>query len=364
MQAGRAGGSARRARSYPTPAVDRGSGAPTAYHARVQPDPSPLVSVVIPTYNQASYLRASIDSVLAQTYPAVEVVVVDDGSTDETPDILASYGDRIRAIRQTNHGAANALNHGIRESRGRYVCWLSSDDAFVPDKVARQVAAFEADPELGLSFMGFDTIDAQGAFIADRSDLPWRHPDLLVSVFWANPINGSTVMMPRAVMDEVGPFDEALRADVDAEMWFRVLAGHPAAHIPGVHLHYRVHDKALSADRGLMHRSKTMVRQRILREGILVGRLQAHDRAATPRILAEMSEMFTGQGMHDLGRALLVRSMRMGRAWPAQRSAAARLVEARLPKRLRRLRRPSIRRWLGRTRRLVGAAARRLPGAR
>ena len=83
----------------------------------MQPDQSPLVSVVIPTYNQASYLRASIDSVLAQTYPAIEVVVVDDGSTDETPDILASYGDG-RAIRQTNHGAANALNHGIRESTG------------------------------------------------------------------------------------------------------------------------------------------------------------------------------------------------------------------------------------------------------
>lgn len=330
----------------------------------MQPDQSPLVSVVIPTYNQASYLRDSIDSVLAQTYTAIEVVVVDDGSTDETPDILASYGDRVRAIRQTNHGAANALNHGIRESTGQYVCWLSSDDAFVPDKIARQVAAFTANPELGLSFMGFDQIDAQGAFVADRSDIPWRHPDLFVTVFWANPINGSTVMMPRSVLDEVGPFDEALRADVDAEMWFRVLARHPAAHIPGVHLHYRVHDKALSADRGLMHQSKTTVRQRILRDGILIRRLQAHDRGATPRILAEMSAMFARQGLHDLGRALLVRSVRTGRAWGAQRHAAAKLVEARLPKRLRRLQLPSARRSLGRARRLAAAAVRRLPGAR
>jgi teichuronic acid biosynthesis glycosyltransferase TuaG len=330
----------------------------------VQPDLSPLVSVVIPTYNQASYLRASIDSVLAQTYPAIEVVVVDDGSTDETPDILASYGDRVRAIRQTNHGAANALNHGIRESTGKYVCWLSSDDAFVPDKVARQVAAFTANPELGLSFMGFDQIDAQGAFVADRSDIPWRHPDLFVTVFWANPINGSTVMMPRTVLDEAGPFDEALRADVDAEMWFRVLARRPAAHIPGVHLHYRIHDKALSADRGLMQRSKTTVRQRILAEGLLVERLRADDRAATPRILAEMSAMFTQQGLYDLGRGLLVRSVGTGRAWGAQRHAAAKLVEARLPKRLNRLRPPSVRRWLGRARRRFSSAVRRLPGVR
>jgi hypothetical protein len=180
-------------------------------------------------------------------------------------------------------------------------------------------------------------------------------------VFWANPINGSTVMMPRHVLDEVGSFDETLRADVDAEMWFRVLARHPAAHIPGVHLHYRVHDRSLSADRSLMHRSKTTVRRRILRDGILVRRLQAHDRAATPRILAEMSATFTRQGYDDLGRALLTASFRTGRAWGAQRPALAMQLKARLPSRLRAVRRPSLRRLAGRARRLVRAAVRRRP---
>ncbi len=334
----------------------------TTYHARVPPDAPPLVSVVIPTYNQASYLRASIDSVLAQSHAPIEVVVVDDGSTDDTPAILDGYGEGIRAIRQTNHGAAHALNHGIRESRGAYVCWLSSDDAFLPDKVARQIAAFEADPGLGLSFMGFDTIDADGAFIADRSDIPWRHPDLLVSVFWANPINGSTVMMPRRVLDEVGPFDEALRADVDAEMWFRVLARYPAAHIPGVHLHYRVHAQALSADRGLMHRSKTTVRRRILRDGVLLRRLRDHDRSGMPRALAEMSETFTRQDYPDLARALLFASLRSGRARDAQSRAAGALVRARLPARLRTTRWPSPRRLAGRAKRLARSALRRVPG--
>ena len=143
----------------------------------------PLVTVVIPTYNQASYLREAIDSVLAQTYPAIEVIVVDDGSTDETAAVLRSYGERIRAIHQENHGAAHALNRGIREATGEFVCWLSSDDAFLPDKVALQVDAFAADPGLGLCFTGFDTIDAAGAFRADRSDIPLLHPDLFVSVF-------------------------------------------------------------------------------------------------------------------------------------------------------------------------------------
>ena len=301
----------------------------------MQPPDTPLVSVVIPTYNQARYLSDCIDSVLAQSYPAIEIVVVDDGSTDSTPDVLAGYGRRITTFRQTNHGAASALNRGIQASRGAFVCWLSSDDAFTPDKVALQVAAFGADTSLGLSFMGFDTIDADGRFKADRSDIPWRHPDLLVAVFWANPINGSTVMMPRHVIDDIGPFNETLRADVDAEMWFRVLERYPAAHIPGVHLHYRVHSQALSADKGLMRHSKATVRDSVLRSGVLVRRLQAYDRAAAPSVLAEMSATFTAQGYRELARGLLVASMRSGRAWPRQREALRVLAAAQVPTRLK-----------------------------
>lgn len=326
------------------------------------------MSVVIPTYNQGAYLRSCIDSVLAQTYPSIEIVAVDDGSTDDTAQVLAEYGSRIRVIRQPNRGAANALNRGIRESGGAFVCWLSSDDAFLPDKIALQVGAFKADPSLGLSFTGFETVDAEGTFKADRSDITWRHPDLLVSVFWANPINGSTVMMPRAVVDEVGPFDETLRADVDAEMWFRVLERYPARHIPGVHLRYRVHDRSLSADRGLMHRSKTVVRRRILRDGVLVRRLQAHDRRATPRVLAEMSEMFSGQGFRQLAEDLLIASLRSGLAWRAQRRAAGAILGARLPDRVRPMlrgpKRPrrsmAIRRLPGRVQRAIRSVVRRL----
>jgi len=292
---------------------------------------TPLVSVVIPTYNQARYLGECIDSVLAQSYPAIEIVVVDDGSTDATPDVLAGYGDRINHLRQSNHGAANALNNGIRASRGAFVCWLSSDDAFTPDKVARQVVAFGADPSLGLSFMGFDTVDADGRFKADRSEIAWRHPDLLVSVFWANPINGSTVMMPRRVIESIGPFNETLRADVDAEMWFRVLERYPAAHIPGVHLHYRVHAQALSADQSLMRRSKATVRGAVLGSGLLVRRLKAHDRGAAAAVLAEMSETFTRQGYRGLARGLLIASFRAGRAWPRQQEALSMLVGASVP---------------------------------
>lgn len=106
---------------------------------RPSADPrEPLVSVVVPTYNQANYLRSAIESVLTHDYPNIELIVVDDGSTDATPEVLRDYGDAIVLIRQPNRGAANPLNEGIRAARGTYVCWLSSDDAFLPGKLRRQ----------------------------------------------------------------------------------------------------------------------------------------------------------------------------------------------------------------------------------
>ena len=89
---------------------------------------APLVSVVIPVYNQGQYLAAAIESVLAQKYEPIELIVVDDGSSDDTPAVISQYVDRISSIRQSNHGASHALNHGIQASQGSLVCWLSADD--------------------------------------------------------------------------------------------------------------------------------------------------------------------------------------------------------------------------------------------
>ena len=256
--------------------------------------PDPLVTVVIPTYNQASYLPAAIQSVLEQDYPNVELIVVDDGSTDATPGIIAGYGDAIVHIGQPNRGAANALNAGIRAANGSLVCWLSSDDVFLPGKLRRQVDAFREEPDLGFCYTGFVTMDAEGRDLRDVSDVPTIHPDLFVSVFWANPVNGSTVMMPRAIFDEVGPFDETLRADVDGDMWLRVLKTRRARYLPGASLRYRIHDAALSADKPLMRASKSQVRRARLRDGSLVARLRASDPVRTwPAILARMSAQFT-----------------------------------------------------------------------
>src|SRR5688572_5767710 len=110
------------------------------------PDP-PLVSVVIPTYNYGHLVAEAVDSALAQTYPAVEVLVVDDGSTDDTWDRLARYGDRIRCVRQANAGLSAARNTGIRAAHGEYVALLDSDDAFHPRKLDLQMRYLTSRPE-------------------------------------------------------------------------------------------------------------------------------------------------------------------------------------------------------------------------
>src|SRR5215831_13288100 len=112
----------------------------------------PLVSAVIPTYNYARYVTGAVESVLAQSFDDLEIVVVDDGSTDETADTLRPFLDRIRYIRQGHRGLAAARNTGIRVARGPYVAFLDSDDLWLPEKVSVQIARLNGDPAVGLVY--------------------------------------------------------------------------------------------------------------------------------------------------------------------------------------------------------------------
>lgn len=271
-------------------------------------DPLPTVSVIVPVYNQAEYVVGAVESVLAQRYSPVELIVVNDGSTDATADRLMAYRDVARIIHQENRGAAAALNRGIRESRGTLVCWLSADDEFLPGKLDAQVAAFALDPEAGIVHTGYERIDASGTQI-DNLEMPTAiDPDPFVTVFWHNSINGSTVMLRRAIFDEVGPFDETLRADVDADMWLRILRRSRAVVVPGVFVRYRIHANSLSANTPLMAASMSSVRLRYLEE--LVRRLSLRRGAA--RTLARISAHLAQQGLYQPAARLRRESLRFG----------------------------------------------------
>lgn len=193
-----------------------------------------LFSVLVPTYNQATFLPDALESLLAQSYPHWEAVVVDDGSTDDTRDILRRYASRdprIRGFHKENGGVASALNEGIRNARGDWLCWLSSDDWFEPDALRIYSETIRRHPDVRFFFSGFFRFDeATGRRLAPRYRPP-RPEYRVIRFFLWNFVHGIAVAVHRSVFEEVGPFDERLRYAQDVDMWLRICARHRSVHI-------------------------------------------------------------------------------------------------------------------------------------
>jgi len=213
------------------------------------------ISVVIPTYNYGRYLREAIDSVLAQTYAPLEVIVVDDGSTDDTPEVLASYGDRIHAIRQQNGGVGSARNAGVAAARGEYIAFLDSDDIWLPEKLAKEIALFESDPELGLVHCGIERFDQSGPLSVSLSGMEgWIAPDLLRLDSEVIVAAGSTPMLPRRVIEEIGGFDTRLPPSEDWDFCYRVCSRYRVGFVPEVLVRYREHGGGIHLNIARMER--------------------------------------------------------------------------------------------------------------
>jgi glycosyltransferase involved in cell wall biosynthesis len=183
----------------------------------------PLVSIVVPNYNCARFLPAALDSALAQTYPHIEIIVVDDGSKDNSLEVLRRYEPRIRVITQANQGVSAARNRGIAESRGELIALLDADDEWHPDKLARQVPLF-ANPAVGLAHCGLEYIDESGQPLGTNTTgrrgrvLP--HIALLEGTIVL--AGGSTAVVRRECFDKAGLFDRELSTAADWDMWRRV----------------------------------------------------------------------------------------------------------------------------------------------
>ncbi len=215
--------------------------------------PSPTVSVVVPTYNRAGYVVEAVESVLAQTFRDLEVIVVDDGSTDGTAKALAPYLDRIRYVRQENRGLAAARNRGIREATGEFVAFLDSDDRFEPGLLRAVLATFEAHPDAGAVFPAEREIDPDGRrrdrVHTKRSPGPYFTPASMVGKDTGVGC-GRPPVVRRAKLLELGGFDETVRCAVDCDMWIRWSFHVPMVLEPAPLVLRRVHPGALSGDRG------------------------------------------------------------------------------------------------------------------
>jgi glycosyltransferase involved in cell wall biosynthesis len=188
---------------------------------------SPLVSAIIPTYNRRDEIVYAVSSVVAQSYPAasLEIIVVDDGGTDDTTAIVERlWGDRVRVLRKSNGGVASARNAGLAAARGEYLALLDSDDEWFPDKVAKQVAFFAAHPECGMVLTDVEEItDARIGFHIYRRREYIKEDGFVLRWVLRNPaLVPPSVMMRRAVYEEIGGFDEALPTAEDLDFHLRV----------------------------------------------------------------------------------------------------------------------------------------------
>lgn len=186
----------------------------------------PTVSVVIPAFNAAWCVGKAIDSVLAQDYLDFELIVVDDGSTDDTRAVLAAYGNRVRVVPQANGGLSSARNAGILAARGSLVAFLDADDWWLPGKLARQVELMQLRPELGFSSTAARVEDLEGRLLNIWPRASWNG-SFLAHLFGSNADvagSGSAVIVRRELFDQVGTFDESLRSLEDIDMWMRLAA--------------------------------------------------------------------------------------------------------------------------------------------
>lgn len=232
----------------------------------------PKVSIVIPAYNASNFLREAIDSALAQTYPNIEIIVINDGSKDDgaTREVALSYVDRIRYFEKENGGSSSALNMGIANMTGEWFSWLSHDDLYVPEKLEKQITYMNS-LCLNLSalpkhifFSASSLIDADGKTIRapklKRSQKLFQkiagfpHNGYLIAEPTVYCFHGCSCLIHRDALKAIGGFDETLRLVNDLDLWFRLYAANYKVHyLPEALVKGRIHEKQISRSIGFSY---------------------------------------------------------------------------------------------------------------
>jgi glycosyltransferase involved in cell wall biosynthesis len=305
----------------------------------------PLVSVIIPAYNGSPFIRQAIQSVLDQTYPHAEIIVVDDGSTDDTPQLVGAFGPRVTLIRQHNQGVAAARNAGLRAARGEFAAFLDQDDWWRPEKLAQQVTCFAADPDLGLVHTNVAHFDDTTSSYTGRLS-PVEESSVLVGrtfdrLVLGNGIYNSSVMIRRALLDRVGYMNTDIPGNTiqDYDLWLRIARCASFAYLHDELAVFRLHANQGTWKRQAMLTDEIQLLERVVGPAGLLADPARRNRLAwlldeLGRVLIEAGEK--AQARRVLWRLLRVRTslrsvlLLLLAALPT--TAARRLLESRAPR--------------------------------
>ena len=277
------------------------------------------VSVVIPAYNAAWCIRRAIDSALAQDFRSLEVLVVDDGSTDNTPEILTSYAGSVRVVKKANGGLSSARNAGIKEAKGAYIAFLDADDWWLPGKLSAQVKLMQSRPEIGFCSVAANVEDPDGKFLNLWGCPQWQG-SFLAHLFHNNAAvagSGSGVMVRRELFEKAGLFDETLDSLEDIDMWMRLAAISDYACIPQPLAVILKHPDSMSRNLEVMREAAIQVMRK--NRSLLPVLLQTgYWRAGMASVYADYAKWWCrsgrrGTALQDVMRAFLLAPLARGR---------------------------------------------------
>jgi GT2 family glycosyltransferase len=223
------------------------------------------ISVIIPTYNRETFISRAIESVFAQTYKDYEIIVIDDGSTDQTRDKVSKYGDRVRYIYQQNLGPSAGRNVGILNARGKYIAFCDSDDCFFPEKLEKQMAYIQKHPDCPFLYTWYNQVNHNGEIEQIRKPTHCEsHEHLQYCLFNRKfTIRTSTVLVEKGCFDQAGLFNERFWYSQDWDMWLRLAAFYKGACIKEPLAEYWLHGGNRSSHRIWINHPE--IRESILR---------------------------------------------------------------------------------------------------
>lgn len=259
----------------------------------------PRVSVIIPTYNRAHLVGEAIQSLFNQTYRDFEIIVVDNGSADNTREVLSRYGERIRYLFQQNAGPAAARNTGIRASTGEMLAFLDDDDTVSPTKLAHQVAYLDARPDIAVVYTGWQIIGADGTTLLREVRPVWQGEilkDLLLEEYLF-PIH--SILIRRECFDRVGLFDETLPTSEEVDLWYRLARIYRFGCIAQPLCQYRTTPNSLGQDFNKLERTLPIILQRVFSDPELPADIAALRDEVYARRYLEFSQNYYARSTAD-----------------------------------------------------------------